>query len=556
MTLLGGLAMFLYGMEKMSTGMKKAAGESLRSILSALTRNKVLGMIIGAFMTMIIQSSSATTVMLVSFVQSQLMTFTQTLGVILGADIGTTVTAQLIAFKLTDYALLMVAIGFALTMFGKTERQRYIGESVLGFGILFYGMKLMSDAMHPLRDYTPFLNTLDDLENPFLGILVGAAFTALIQSSAAFAGIIIVLAQQGLMPLEAGIPLLLGANIGTCIGAALASIGGSQDAKRVALAHVTFKIAGVLLFAFWIPTFADLIRSISPHSSLTGLSGLAEETPRQIANAHTVFNVSLALVFLPFTTVFSRIVYWILPVREDLLSLNPVVWHLDDSSIKTPSMALDLARAEIARMAKILKRMLEAVIVPFFQANPGRDRIHPSITLMEGIEMREKKVDFLRVKITGYLLKIGQEPLSDAQVAEVFAMMSIVSYMENIGDIIQRSVMPMISKKRALALDFSDQGKEELTLYHTKVVKQISRLRDIFTEMDLQKARNIMLKEEKYLELESKYRLFHLERMHAAREESVQTHDIHMELLDLLKRITVYTGDIAKTLVNMEKIGK
>ncbi|MBW2562621.1 MAG: Na/Pi cotransporter family protein, partial [Deltaproteobacteria bacterium] len=230
--LFGGLAFFLYGMEKMSEGMKKSAGNKMRSILGALTKNRVIGLVVGAFVTMVIQSSSATTVMLVSFVQADLMTFAQSLGVILGADIGTTITAQLIAFKLTDYALLMIAIGFSLRMFGKNDNLKNIGEVLLGFGILFYGMKLMSDAMSPLRTWPEFINIMKGLENPFLGLLIGAAFTALIQSSSAFSGIVIVLAQQGLITLEAGIPLVFGANIGTCITAGLASIGTSREAKR------------------------------------------------------------------------------------------------------------------------------------------------------------------------------------------------------------------------------------------------------------------------------------------------------------------------------------
>ncbi|MBW1865659.1 MAG: Na/Pi cotransporter family protein [Deltaproteobacteria bacterium] len=199
-SMLGGLALFLYGMEKMSTGLKRTAGNRMRAILAALTRNRVLAMFVGAFITMVIQSSSATTVMLVSFVQAGLMTFVQSMGVILGSDIGTTVTAQLIAFKLTDYALLMIAIGFSLHMFGKRGMTKNIGDVILGFGILFFGMKLMSDAMMPLRTYTVFIDTMRGMENPFLGILIGALFTALVQSSSATTGVVIVLAQQGLLP--------------------------------------------------------------------------------------------------------------------------------------------------------------------------------------------------------------------------------------------------------------------------------------------------------------------------------------------------------------------
>jgi len=235
----------------------------MRSILSMLTRNRLIGLTAGAFVTMVIQSSSATTVMLVSFVQAGLMTFTQSLGVILGADIGTTVTAQLIAFKLTDYALLLVGAGFLLRMFGKTESMKSTGDVILGFGILFFGMKLMSDSMKPLRSYGAFIDIMKNLEHPIKGILAGAVFTAVVQSSSATTSVIIVLAEQGFLSLEAGIPVIFGANVGTCVTAGLASIGAEREAKRVALAHVLFKVAGVLLFVFWIPAFSELIRAAS-----------------------------------------------------------------------------------------------------------------------------------------------------------------------------------------------------------------------------------------------------------------------------------------------------
>ncbi len=549
MTLVGGLALFLYGMEKMSEGMKKSAGERMRNILSALTSNRFIAMFVGAFVTMVIQSSSATTVMLVSFVQAQLMTFLQSLGVILGADIGTTVTAQLVAFKLTDYALLMIAVGFAMTMLSKKDSTKYIGEAILGFGILFFGMKLMSDAMKPLRTFLPFIDLLKGLENPLLGLLVGAIFTSLVQSSSAFTGIVIVLAQQGLLTLEAGIPLVMGANIGTCITAGLASIGTSREAKRVAIAHVMFKIGGVLLFIFWIPSFASIIRSISPISiGLDGFEKLASETPRQIANAHTIFNVSLALFFLPFTTMFANLIMKIYPEREQEKGIQPATWHLDDKAISTPAMAIDLARNEISRMSKIFGRMLEAIIEPFKTNEPMQDQKYPQLSLVEGIEMREEKLGFLEENIVIYLRKIGRQELSDRQIQEVYGMMSIVNDIESIGDIIEKNMIPLIAKKSALNTDFSKEGKEELNIFHTKICKQVSRLKDAFSELDPEIAKRIMAKEEKYTDLETEYRTRHLERLHEEREESIETHEIHMELMDLLKQINVYTGDIAKTI--------
>ncbi len=553
MTLLGGLALFLYGMEKMSSGMKKAAGSRMRSILSALTDNRYMGMLVGAFVTMIIQSSSATTVMLVSFVQAGLMTFVQSLGVILGADIGTTITAQLVAFKLTDYALLMIAIGFGLMMFGRSDSQKNVGESILGFGILFYGMKLMSDAMYPLRSYEPFITTLSHLENPIMGLLVGAAFTALIQSSSAFTGIVIVLAQQGLLSLDAGIPLIMGANIGTCITAALASIGASREAKRVAMAHVLFKVTGVLLFIFWIPWFADLIRTISPTSDAEGMAQLSAVVPRQIANAHTIFNVGLALAFIPFTSFFARIIMKFYPDVEDEKDLTIATWHLDESAVETPSLALDLARSEIARMAKITGRMLDSLIHPFLEDDPGMDKIHPQLTLVEGIEMREKKLDFLDKKIKNYLLQVGQEELSDSQVKEVYGMITISNHMEAIGDTIERNLSPLVAKKRALELDFSEEGKKELAKYNNKVCKQISRLQKTFSELDPKRAQKVMVKEEKYLNLEQQYRESHLQRMHAAIDESVETHAVYTELMEMMKQINLHTGEIAKIILDINE---
>ena len=551
MWLMGGLSLFLIGMDKMSEGLKKVAGDKMRNILSILTKNRIMGLGVGAFVTMIIQSSSATTVMLVSFVQAQLMTFTQSLGVILGADIGTTITAQLIAFKLTDYALLMISIGFLTTMFSKSDNYKNIGDAILGFGILFFGMKLMSDAMNPLSSYPAFVDVLKDLENPILGVIVGALFTALIQSSSAFTGIIIVLAQQGFLSLDAGIPLIMGANIGTCVTAGLASIGATREAKRVAIAHVLFKVSGVVLFIFWIPAFADIIRSISPVGEGSEMAKLAAETPRQIANAHTIFNLSLGFFFLPFTPLISKFIFRIYPEKIQEQGIAPSTEFINDVALGTPSLALDLARSEIARMAKILGRMVNGITRPFFMKDPGMDEFMPQLTFTEGIEMREGKIDYLDHRITTFLLSLSQNEVNDKQANEIFTMISIVRHLESIGDVISKNMMPLVAKKKALKLDFSKEGKEELEVYHQKVLHQIHRLRDAFTELDPIKAQKLMRKQAKYSELEAKYTAFHLARVQESRDESIKTHEIHMELLDMMKLINVYTGDIGKLIFDL-----
>ncbi len=560
--LAGGLALFLYGMEKMSTGMKSTAGNKMRSILASLTKNRVVAMFVGAFVTMIIQSSSATTVMLVSFVQAGLLSLTQSLGVILGADIGTTITAQMIAFKLTDYALGMVALGFLIKLLAKTEKTKSIGEIILGFGILFFGMKLMSDVMTPLRTYPPFINLMQNMEHPLTGILAGAVFTALVQSSSATTGVLIVLAQENLITLTAGIPVIFGANIGTCVTAVLAGIGASREAKRVALAHVLFKIAGVALFIFWIPQFANLVHAIGER--------FGSGTARDLANAHTLLNVSLALFFLPFTTLFAKVVYWIFPDREPLVSDEMKTWYIEDAVLETPALAIDLARAEMSRMAKLLGRMLDAIIIPFLSDEthisdpdmtkeerqmlireiPRQDAFHPKLTLMQGLDLREDKIDFLQTKLSDYLTRIAQGNITGSQAKEVFGMVSIVTDMESMGAIIHRNMIPLITKKKRLSYDFSMEGKEELLIYHGKVSKQVRLLQAGFKESNAALALKIMKKERKYLDLESKYRTRHLERIILKNEHAIVTNEIHLELMDLMKQIVLYSANIAQTYIN------
>lgn len=542
MNLLGGLALFLYGMGKMSEGLKKAAGNRMRRILTALTQKRVIALLVGAFVTMIIQSSSATTVMLVSFVQAELISFAQSLGVILGADIGTTITAQLIAFKFTNYAILMIAVGYGIILLSRRESYKHVGETILGFGILFFGMKHMSTAMYDLRDYTPFRDVLLGMENPLLGLLVGTLFTALIQSSSAFTGIVITLSLQGFLTLEAGIPLIFGANIGTCITAGLASIGTSREAKRVALAHVLFKIGGVALFILWIPTFAHFIERIS----------IGADIPRQIANAHTIFNVSLAAIFLPFTALFSKYLYKIYPEKEEEVGVKPIVWHLDESQISHPAVAIKLAQSEISRMAKIVARMLSAILHPFISNEPGEDEIYPKLSVMAGIDMRERKIDFLDEKVVDYLVKIGRQEITNQQMSEIYAMISTANDLENIGDIIHRNMVPLARKRRQLESDFSREGKEELKAYHIKVSKQMSRLRDALSELDPTMAKKILYKEEKYEMLESDFRIRHVQRLSEEKVESLETHEVHVEFMDLLKQIGVHLANIAKTIMEID----
>jgi phosphate:Na+ symporter len=538
--LIGGLGLFLLGMGMMSDGMKKTAGSRMRTLLGTLTNNRLVAVAVGTFVTMIIQSSSATTVMLVSFVQAQLMTFAQSIGIILGADIGTTITAQLIAFKLTDYALIIIGIGFGMMFLLKSKKLKNIGEAILGFGLLFFGMWIMSEAMAPLRTYEPFISILLQLENPLIGILVGTLFTALIQSSSAFTGIIIVLGSQGLITLEAAIPLLFGANIGTSITAALASINTGREAKRVALAHALFKVLGVLLFVWWIPSYAEIIRSISP-SGAEGLSGtahFANVIPRQIANAHTIFNVALTIIVLPFTTQAAKFVYKLLPDKAEPEEEGEFkTKYLEDSLISTPTLALNLAKAETISMANKVQKMVANILTPFFKYDEE---------ILDEIRDTETEVNFLNVHINKYLMKISQESLAEERTDEIFQIMHSVTELEQIGDIIAKRLIPLAEKKMLLNTQFSKDGQDEIKDYHLRTMKQISRAIEVFKDVNLKDAKRMEKKYKKYRMMEMDLRRTHFERLRSDVPETVATSEIHLELIELLKRISSNATNIAR----------
>jgi phosphate:Na+ symporter len=280
---------------------------------------------------------------------------------------------------------------------------------------------------------------------------------------------------------------------------------------------------------------------------------LAAETPRQIANAHTLFNVSLAFIFLPFTILFSKLIIKILPEKEGEKGVVPVIWHLDDSAISTPALAIGLAQTEVSRMAKISKRMLNAIIIPFITEEEKQDAIYPQLSLREGIAMREEKINFLEEKVTKYLIKIGRQELSKDQANEVYAMMSVVNDIESVGDLINRNLIPLIDKKYKLKKDFTKTGKKEIEDYHLRVMKQMSRLEIAFAENDFAKAQKILKKEAKYRHLEAGYRMAHLERVQKEKTKSIVTHEIHMELMDMLKQIHVYLRSMAEAIIDLNQ---
>ena len=539
-SLFGGLGMFLYGMEMMSDGMKIAAGNRMRSVLEKLTSNRFLAVGVGAFVTMVIQSSSATTVMLVSFVNSGLLSFVQGLGVILGSNIGSTITAQIVAFKVTDYALALIAVGAIMALFSKKDATKNIGFVILGFGLLFYGMKVMSDTMKPLRSNPTFNSILTSFENPFMGILAGAAFTALIQSSSATTGIVITLASGGSITLEAGIPLIFGANVGTCVTALLAGLNASREAKRVAIAHVTFNLLGVGLFCFWIPTFAEFISQTS------------DNIPRQIANAHTIFNILATVVFIPFTPLVAKLILQYFPDEEiDRDISKPAVMHLDENTLQAPAIAITNAQAEIRGVIGLLERVVGSVAMPFLSNESLSDVENEEEDFEKGLQNRIEKITFLNNEISSYLIKINNQDLTDIQSKEVFTLVSVVNNVNSIKNSVGLRLHDLMIKKEMEEDGLSDSLLNEIESFHKKMVKQIKRLGKFFEKYDQTKIDKIVSKGKKYKDLEEKYRIEHIKRSDVVSDET-KSSVIYQELMDMFKEISIFIDLIAERLSELE----
>ncbi|MBF0587586.1 MAG: Na/Pi cotransporter family protein [Magnetococcales bacterium] len=543
MGLMGGLAIFLYGMEKMGTSLKLVAGDQMKKILRTLTINRLMGMFTGAFVTAIIQSSSITTVLLVGFVSAELMTLTQAIGVIFGANIGTTITAQVIAFKVTKYALLMILVGFLTFSLGKQEKTRQYGHLVFGLGMVFFGMTLMSQAMHPLRSYPPFIELMQTVSNPLIGVMVGAGFTALVQSSSATTGVVLALAMQGLISLEAGIALTLGANIGTCVTAGLAAIGKPRVAVQVALAHTLFNVLGAMLVVGFIPQFADLVREISPTAApeLTGLARLAEEVPRQVANAHTMFNIVMAFFFLPFAGIIAVFCVKMLPERraedryEEEASYRPK--YLDDTMLSTPAFALSLVRREMNVLSdtveEMLTRSLTSVLKP---QDKGSDQMH----------QLADKVNLAYAYLTKHLSKMGSRNLPPHVADEVLASVTVIIEMKYISDIIILNLSHLADFTAKEGAKLPAEEIESLTKLQELTTWAFRSASTAFITDNQQAAKMVFELKETILGMDTALRSKKIRTMHAKDEDNLTSYTLYMELLDTFKRLFYHAKRIAK----------
>ncbi|RJX29281.1 MAG: Na/Pi cotransporter family protein [Dethiobacter sp.] len=520
--MLSGLGLFLFGIQMMASGMQKVAGDKLRRILEVLTGKPVIGVFTGILVTILVQSSSTTTVMLVGFVNAGLMNLSQAVSAIMGANIGTTITAQIISFKLESIALPFIGVGGLLNYFGRRRIYRYMGQTILGFGLLFLGMITMSQAMHPLRENAVFLNQLVRFgKQPLLGILFAAFFTALIQSSSAATGIIIALTLQNLVTLEAAIPLILGTNIGTCITALLASMGASLSARKAAISHVLFNVFGVLLAMIFLKPFTLLILESAP------------TVARQTANAHTLFNVLNAIVVFPFFKYFIRFINWIVPGEDVTMDMGPK--YLDKRMLKAPAAAIRACKQELLRMANMARDMVRESVDVFCKLNRKK---------IPHILQTEELLDGLEKEINLYLQELSQHSLTRQQTTIVSGIMSAANDLERIGDharnIAYCSELVMEDKLQVTAM-----AKQEVYSLFEKVDDMMAKAITALAEENVQLAREVIRQDDLVDELERILRKSHIDRVN--RKECIPSAGvIYLDVLSNLERVADHSTNLAQ----------
>ena len=461
MGLFGGLAIFLFGMEQMTDALKSVAGAGMSKVLGKLTKNRFMAAVTGAFVTAVIQSSSVTTVLVVGFISAGLLSLQQSIGIIMGANIGTTITAQIIAFKITKYALAMIAIGFAAMFFTKRQKWHLYGAMVMGLGMIFFGMGIMSEATKPLRTFEPFIDMMQQMSNPFFGILVAAAFTALVQSSSATTGIVIVLASQGFITIEAGIALAFGANIGTCVTAALATLGKSPEAVQAAAVHLVFNVLGVLIWLPFIALLAGFVQSISPtHPELEGAARLAAETPRQIANAHTVFNLINTFIFIWFAGPIAKLVTRLIPTRPEVVSEIARPKYLQDAYLETPTLALDSIRRETIRFGEQVTKL---------SAEARSAIVEGTAEDLDAVVARTRENQQLYDGINEYIRQLSSKELTASETRRLGALTVIAGHIQHVAETVGVNFVTIGRERFAHNVRFSDETLERILSLSVRV---------------------------------------------------------------------------------------
>ncbi len=541
---LGGLALFLFGMDQMTDALKQVAGDGMRTLLAKLTKNRFIGAITGTVVTAVCQSSSVTTVLLVGFITAGLMTLAQAIGVILGANIGTTITAQLIAFKITHLALPMITLGFAMRALVKREKIQQVGDIIMGLGLVFFGMGLMSDATHSLRDYPPFINAMERMDNYLLAIIVSAAITAILQSSSATTGIVIVLAGQGCITIEAGIALVMGANIGTCVTAVLAAIGKPAAARQTVAVHILFNVIGVLIWLPFIPQLAELVRAISPsYVELVGAERLAAETPRQIANAHTAFNIINTLLFIWFTGPLAKLVQRLVPEKPEKAPRVAEPKYLGDEYLQTPSLALDRVRMELGHMGEYVVRMLKEV---------PRAVIRGTREDLKRLSASDDDVDRLNEAIVGYIRRLASDDWSELESRRGQDCLMIADKLESVGDLIETNLVAQGLHRLEHNLTFSEQTVEVVRPLYEAVTQSFQDAVAAVGQEDRHLAREVIERKPKIQEMANRASKHLAQRLLTDEPNRVEVFRVESDIISQINRLYYYAKRIAKVVAQFD----
>ena len=530
-SLMGGLGLFLLGMKQMSDGLEKAAGAKMRSILEAVTTNRILGTLVGILFCAVIQSSSATTVMVVSFVNAGMMTLYQAAGVIMGANIGTTVTSQLVSFNLSAYAPVFLFVGVLMTQFVKNDRVKKIGEVVLGFGVLFMGLSVMSGSMSSLKDSPQVANLLGGLTSPILGVLMGTVITAIIQSSSVTVSIVLLMAQQGLLELPICFYIILGCNIGACMSAMLASLSGKKDAKRAALIHLFFNIIGTIIMYIVLTVAGGLVLDIILKSS-------GSNPGRCVANAHTLFKICQVIVLLPFTRWIVELTYLAVPGEEKTEDTEYQLYYIGKTAMFSPTTAVIEAVMELEHMGALayenLNRALDALI----------DLDEKKIKKVYAVE---KQINYMNHAITSYLVRIGQMTLPIDDSKSIGALFHVVNDIERIGDHAENLADSARNRIRD-NISFSGDGLEELTKISDKDNTLLEYSIDMFAHNSREHMRDIMDLENEIDEMERQFQKNHVERL-TKNECTAASGMIFSDAISGFERVADHATNIAYALL-------
>ncbi|SCG91713.1 Na/Pi-cotransporter II-related protein [uncultured Clostridium sp.] len=544
--LVGGLAIFIYGMNMMSECLQKAAGEKMKSILALLTRNPILGVLAGAITTAVLQSSSATTVMAIGFVSAGLMSLPQAISIIFGANIGTTMTAQIIAFKITDYIYIIIFIGFIISFVAKSEKVKSIGQTIFAFGLLFLGIETMGDVMKPLASSPVFTDLIAKVSNmPVLGVAVGTLMTLVVQSSSATIAVLQNFAAQAgpdgvtsILGLTGAIPILLGDNIGTTITALLASIGQNKDAKRTAVAHCIFNVSGCLLFIWFIKPFAALIQYISPKGPEI------EVISRQIANSHTVFNITMTLIWVCLINVMVKIVMTLIPDGKAVAVDPAKPLYLDEKMTNQPTAALQLVAKEILHISDIVKDAVSNTI----EIVKTED-----ISQLEGLLEKGKNIKALTEKTTEYLaLLFSSGTMTEQQAAQTASLMYILSDVERMGSL-SVEIAKCIQEKEQNNYKYTPEAMDELQ-------KSLRTLEKMFIDSmkALQGDKSVQIdkmvkRKDKIMDLDIKMRKAHLQRVNKGKCKASLTAPFTniLHLIDRMGNSCLNLADVAANEISL-----